>query len=82
MKYTSGIIYQNASFFDSLKDIKRIVVVGHSLADVDMPYFEKIMDSVDKDQVQWEIYYHTDRDIKNINHFCKRFGVSAQTTYL
>ena len=82
MKYTSGIIDQNAAFFDSLKDIKRIVVIGHSLADVDMPYFEKIMDSVDKDQVQWEIYYHTDRDIKNINHFCKRLGVSAQTTYL
>ena len=82
MKQTSSIIYQHASFFESLKDIKQVVILGHSLADVDMPYFEKLKQSVDKDNVVWKISCHSDNDKKNISHFCNRFGISAQTICL
>ena len=82
MKQTSCIIYQHTSFFESLKDIKHVIILGHSLADVDMPYFEKLMQSVDKDHVKWEISCHSDRDKKNVSHFCNRFGITAQTISL
>ena len=82
MKQTSSIIYQHASFFDALKDIKQVVILGHSLADVDMPYFDKLMQSVDKHQVEWKISYHSDNDKKNISRFCNRYGISAQTICL
>jgi len=82
MKQTSSIIYQHTSFFESLKEIKQVVILGHSLADVDMPYFEKLMQSVDKNNVVWKISYHSEKDKKNISHFCNRFGISAQTICL
>ena len=82
MKRTHRIMEQHQSFFDSLKNVKKIVILGHSLSDVDMPYFDKIVESIVKDAVEWEISYHTQDDINRINHFCKRFGISARTIQL
>jgi flavorubredoxin len=82
MKRTHSIIDQHQSFFDSLKEVRKIVILGHSLSDVDMPYFDKIAESIMKDQVEWEISYHTQEDINRIHHFCKRYGISAQPTLL
>ena len=82
MKRTHSIIDQHQSFFDSLKEVRKIVILGHSLSEVDMPYFDKIADSIMKDQVEWEISYHTQEDIHRIHHFCKRYGISAHTTLL
>jgi|SRR5690554_4741434 len=45
-KNTETIIKMNQSYFDSLKDINRVIVFGHSLSDVDKSYFEKIVNSV------------------------------------
>jgi hypothetical protein len=82
LKRTHSIIHHHQSFFDSLKDVRKIVILGHSLSDVDMPYFDKIANSIMKDQVEWEISYHTPTDINRIHHFCKRYGISAQPTLL
>lgn len=82
MKRTHSIIEHHQSFFNSLKDVKKIVILGHSLSEVDMPYFDKIADSIMKDRVEWEISYHTQDDINRIHHFCKRYGISAQPTLL
>ena len=82
MKRTHSIIDQHQSFFDSLKEVRKIVIIGHSLSDVDMPYFDKIANSIMKDRVEWEISYHTQEDINRIHHFCKRLGISAHTTRL
>ena len=43
------IIQKNAAFFNSLYDIQRIIVIGHSMAEVDMPYFEEITKHINKD---------------------------------
>ncbi|WP_374693329.1 hypothetical protein [Candidatus Bacteroides intestinigallinarum] len=32
---------ENQSFFDSLKDVEKVVVLGHSLNDIDMLYILK-----------------------------------------
>ena len=82
LKRTHSIIENHQSFFNSLKDVKKIVILGHSLSEVDMPYFDKIADSIMKDRVEWEISYHTQEDINRIYHFCKRYGISAHTTLL
>lgn len=50
-------ISDNDSFFRRLIDVNSISIIGHSLGDVDMPYFKKIFDSVSKDTV-WNIYLH------------------------
>lgn len=37
--------------------VKKIMIVGHSLSEVDLPYFEEIKRRVGK-VVEWNIYYH------------------------
>lgn len=64
IKHCNDIIDKNIGFFDSLGDLERVTVLGHSLGDVDMTYFRKIKSSVAyPDKLQWEFSYHTDADI-------------------
>ena len=55
MKPTKRIIEDNGKFFESLSMIKKITVIGHSLSKVDMPYFEKVIDSLSMVWMQFSI---------------------------
>jgi hypothetical protein len=46
-KSTEEIILNNKTFFSSLKKIKNITILGHSISSVDQPYFRKILQSVE-----------------------------------
>ena len=41
--------------------MKQIYVVGHSLGDVDLPYFKKVVESIQED-VMWNIYYYSNEE--------------------
>ena len=76
IKHCNDIIDKNIGFFDSLGDLERVTVLGHSLGDVDMTYFRKIKSSVAyPDKLQWEFSYHTDADITSINRFCRLLDI-------
>ena len=45
-KDTSSIIRHNATFFRSLSGITHVVVIGHSVNEVDWPYFDEVNKSV------------------------------------
>lgn len=76
MKPTESIIAANEDFFEGLASIRKVSVLGHSLSAVDMPYFDRINEAIGKD-VKWEISWHSDDDIKHIEAFCRRFGISS-----
>lgn len=61
-KDTAAIIDEHLSFFDDLKDIDRIVILGHSLSVVDWPYFKVIAERCPS--ATWEVSYHGDAGIK------------------
>lgn len=48
----------NKGFFRRLKDIESIHIIGHSLGNVDMPYFREIYNNVSEDTI-WNIYYYS-----------------------
>lgn len=73
-KDTTRIIHRNDPFFRSLNTIKHVEVIGHSLHEVDWPYFEKVHNSVDP-HAQWNFHYHTDSDKMRILEFCEHCGV-------
>lgn len=75
-KPTKSIISANEYFFESLSTIKKITVIGHSLAKVDMPYFEKINEKVG-DDVVWEFSFHSKNDKRRIDSFCKMFSITS-----
>ncbi len=56
-KDTGSYIAMNHAFFEKLKTVKNIIVIGWSAGQVDVPYLEMIRDSVDK-EAKWTIYYY------------------------
>ncbi|SDP76227.1 bacteriophage abortive infection AbiH family protein [Clostridium gasigenes] len=61
LKNVDYFLMCNRSFFKKLEDVKSISVIGHSLGDVDMPYFKGIKENVNKDTI-WNIYYRDEGD--------------------
>lgn len=71
VKPVENIIRRNETFFFSLKDtIDEVVVIGHSLSEVDMPYFKKIYEIAS--QSIWTYYYH-----RNKKYSTKRLQVAG-----
>jgi len=59
-KGTEQIIKNNDDFFAKLGSIDEIYVLGHSLADVDLPYFRKLKQSVRPDAKWIATFYDPD----------------------
>jgi hypothetical protein len=45
-KSTKDIIQQHQIFFDELKNIEKVIILGHSISDVDKPYFLKVIETL------------------------------------
>lgn len=75
-KNSRQIIKDNKSFFDGLSDIDTIIVIGHSLSEVDMEYFEKIRSVVHSD-AKWFFSCHDSGGLKAIDAFIKIMGINA-----
>lgn len=58
-KPTKEILRRNKSFFDSLRSVTRIYVLGHSLAKVDAPYFNEVLSNVNPN-AQWIVSFYCD----------------------
>ena len=72
-------IANHSSFFNSLYDIKQIVVIVHSMSKIDWPYFEEIIKNIGKD-IPWTVYCHNKEDRKNTDSFKTFFRLSSVTT--
>ena len=57
-KPTKDVIALCQPFFQSLGSIVRILVMGHSFAEVDLPYFHEIIKNIDSTKVHWKISYY------------------------
>lgn len=64
-KDTTKIINEYDKFFTTLGDVKEVVVLGHSMANVDMPYFNKETECIDENS-KWifSVYDKRDEDRK------------------
>lgn len=76
VKNTGRIISENQIFFANLADVDEVEVYGHSIEDVDMPYFEKVKQSVDS-KANWKFSYHKEIEVDHKNDIAKQFGIDA-----
>ena len=74
-KDTSSIIRHNAYFFRSLSGITHIVVIGHSINEVDWPYFDEVNKSVGPNAL-WHFHYHSSEDKKRIDAYIVHSGIA------
>lgn len=58
-KPTAEIIKEHNQFFQSLRDVNHVIVLGHSLAAVDLPYFSEVKDSIQPD-AKWTVSWYKD----------------------
>ena len=60
-KPTEEIFVNGPDTFKNLNDINTIIVIGHSLADVDMPYFKYMLDDMPiYVDIEWQYWVHND----------------------
>ncbi len=60
-KDVEEVISSHNSFVKRLKGIKNIIVIGHSLSDIDLPYFKWINQNVGKN-VKWTVSYYNNKE--------------------
>lgn len=66
-KGTQKIIEEYEDFFSTLVNVDEVYIIGHSLSDVDMPYFQKLA-TVIPQQVKWTAtFYSPDDESSHLN---------------
>lgn len=54
-KHTKEILAEKKPFFESLNEIEQVIVLGHSMSDVDLPYFSHLKTVLPKNIIKWKI---------------------------
>ncbi|HVS97404.1 MAG TPA: bacteriophage abortive infection AbiH family protein [Puia sp.] len=57
-KPTDKILRDNKVFFESLRGVDEIHVLGHSLSDVDWPYFRRVVAATRRNFPLWKFSFH------------------------
>lgn len=62
------------SFFKKLNEIEEVFVIGHSLGEVDLPYFKKVLTNVPENTF-WNIYYFEEIKKKPLEKMVDELGI-------
>lgn len=73
-KDSEAIVSYNDSYFRSLSNIQQVIVLGHSLNWVDLPYFKKIAEVTDPNTL-WKFSFYERHDIDNIKRLIAEIGL-------
>jgi hypothetical protein len=78
-KDCTAIIQEHDGFFDDIKSISRIITIGHSLSEVDWPYFTEIISrSENMNAVEWYFGCHGLHDLDNLEKLVHHFGIGKE----
>jgi len=82
-KKTRDVLAGNQSYFKSLEGIKEIVVIGHSLAKADYPYFKEIIkDNSNSSELKWYISWYSTDGLQKIAGFVSEMNISSENVKL
>ena len=69
-KDKTGQYEKNKAFFEKLSNVKHVVVLGHSLSEIDSHYFGKVLKSIRKDAIwHFSIYSGDQNNRKRVDSF-------------
>lgn len=80
-KTIEDIIKENRDFFISLSNMDTIYILGHSINDIDLPYFEYI-NKVVKQNANWVISYHNDDEPERMKNALERIGIVSYISFI
>lgn len=70
------LISQHEQFFDNLNGLQNIFVLGHSLGDVDLPYFELIRQN--SPDAAWKVSFYADDEKEKLRNQLLKAGVAIE----
>jgi hypothetical protein len=76
-KNTDNIIIQNSPFFKKLSNVENVYVLGHSISEVDIKYFETVVNTVKKD-AKWFVTYYCDHEKQKHFEALMNLGIVSQ----
>jgi hypothetical protein len=76
-KDTNRIIKECSEYFNSLYNVNEIYVLGHSMSDVDLTYFEKLVSSLHP-ECHWHVSYHGDEEDQRIAYTLKGLNIKPE----
>lgn len=76
-KNTVKIINQNADFFNKISTVENVYVLGHSISEVDIKYFETVVKTVKKD-THWFVTYYSDFEKQKHLDTLTTLGIKSQ----
>ncbi|GEK91023.1 bacteriophage abortive infection AbiH family protein [Alkalibacterium kapii] len=71
------ICFSHTEFFNNLNEVEKVFIIGHSIGDVDLPYFEKIKINVRKNTT-WCIYYYHEEEKSDFQNKLLSIGVELE----
>ena len=82
-KHTEALIYANRDFFLKQANVRDIVIIGHSMASVDEPYFQEIRSrSGSSTDANWHVGWHKEEDRTRARLLIKKLGLEAGQSQL
>ncbi|MES9701320.1 bacteriophage abortive infection AbiH family protein [Bacillus sp. JJ927] len=57
--------------------VERVIIIGHSLGDVDLPYFEEVKERVNGN-TEWHVYYYDENHIEIFRDKLTQIGIIEQ----
>lgn len=80
-KPVQEILKQNQEFISDLYDVKHIYVLGHSLGNVDIPYFKAINKANDcPEQIHWYVSYYSEEEKQKLEDIMRKRIISDGAT--
>ena len=80
-KPTEKVIAQRKSFFEKLNHIDTVYVLGHSLAEVDMPYFRILRQYLNGNE-DWVVSYYRESEQAKRKALVQSLGVAEEKIHL
>lgn len=75
-KLVSETVSQNKSFFENIKNLKNIIVYGHSLNQIDIAYFEEINKYAKK--AIWKVSFYGEHEKEHHLNVLKSIGIDEK----
>lgn len=80
-KDTQERISSNRSFFEKLRNVNHVVVIGWSAGNVDLPYLKEVISKVDE-STTWTVYWYDDDAYQSLNNAFETQGIVDKITYI
>lgn len=70
-------LQNNSAFFDRFSNVSTVTIMGHSLSDVDLPYFEEVKRRVSSDAL-WEVSFYSDSEDREKKSTLMSLGIAEE----